>query len=121
MKVILPFLLFLHIWKARQQPTGQPSELECCQNKTVGDYGYILADEGEVPSACKSRCIYQREDDPTSRFCFAPGQLPVNCGGVLQRPCTKGLLFIGSRIETTNTNGYLECSELCFQKRFQNP
>merc|ERR1719427_2363667 len=117
MKLVLPFLLFLHVWKAKQQPTGQPSEETCCKNKTVGDYGYILVSEGDVPSACKSRCIYAREDDPASRYCFAPGQDPVNCGGIFQMRCWVGWRFIGPVIRRTTTPGFQECNDLCYDQQ----
>lgn len=61
---------------------GQPVENKCCQSKTVGNVNYVLVSEGEVPTMCKSNCIYQMKDDPTSRYCFAPGDLPVVCGDI---------------------------------------
>ena len=59
-----------------------PTESKCCQTKTVGETGYILVEEGEVPSQCKDGCIYQKEDMSAVRYCFAPGDLPVTCGGI---------------------------------------
>ena len=60
---------------------GQPTEKECCLSKSVGDVEYVLIEKGDVPEVCTSGCIYQMVDKPGSRYCFAPGQLPVNCTG----------------------------------------
>jgi len=49
--------------------------------KTVGQTKYFLVENStrSVPDMCISSCVYQREDVPNSRFCFAQGRLPVTC------------------------------------------
>merc|ERR1712128_399451 len=69
--------------------TGQPVE-KCCSSKTVGGVQYSLVSEGAVPLSCISDCIYQGSDDPTSRFCFARGNLPVTCEGSEGGPTSEG-------------------------------
>ena len=44
-----------------------------CGGKIVCDVQYSLVAMGEVPSSC----IYQRNDQPNSSFCFTKGLLPV--------------------------------------------
>ena len=34
---------------------------------------------GVVPAQCKTDCIYEREDKPGSRYCFARGKLDMQC------------------------------------------
>ena len=29
---------------------------------------------------CMTNCVYEKKDSPGSRFCFASGDLPVDCG-----------------------------------------
>jgi len=59
---------------------GQPIE-ECCTRKTVGDTEYSLVEEEDTSGYnCKTNCVYERKDTPGSRFCFASGDLPVDCG-----------------------------------------
>jgi len=54
----------------------------CCESKTVGDYAYSLVDAGAaVPSECPKSCVYSRNDKPGSLYCFAPGELVVECEG----------------------------------------
>merc|ERR1712215_325487 len=53
----------------------------CCTSKTVGPHAYTLI-ENEVPSnsmGCKSPCVYERDGEPGTRYCFKTGDLPVTC------------------------------------------
>ena len=60
--------------------SGQPIE-ECCTRKTVGATEYSLVQEEDTSSFnCMKNCVYERKDTPGSRFCFASGDLPVDCG-----------------------------------------
>jgi len=51
----------------------------CCQSKIVGSYSYTLLSEDTVPSSCLQGCVYTRDEQPGSRFCFARGNQPVIC------------------------------------------
>merc|ERR1739838_196523 len=75
--------------------TGQPVE-KCCISKTVGGIQYSLVSEGAVPLSCISDCIYQGSDNPTARFCFARGNLPVTCEGSEGGPTSEGGIEGGS-------------------------
>ena len=54
---------------------------DCCFSKTVGPYSYTLLDNESAPPelGCMSSCVYQRDGEENSKFCFKPGQLPVEC------------------------------------------
>merc|ERR1712130_262149 len=65
---------------------GAPSqESECCQEKRVGDTFYtLLSDDsfsGGVPERCLNDCLYTAIGTSEPKFCFARGELPVECGG----------------------------------------
>merc|ERR1711874_830098 len=47
----------------------------CCVTKTVGGYNYTKVHwgSGKVPSNCKNNCVYTRDDQPGSNYCFADG------------------------------------------------
>jgi carbonic anhydrase len=75
------------------QALGKPSkraaeeeghEGECCAEKKVGNVLYQLFSEGDVSQLarynCLNGCIYKDEEDPQGpSFCFAHGDLPVEC------------------------------------------
>ena len=67
------FLLFLALTSAG--PPGPP----CCPYKRVGGVGYTLLGSGPVPAACSSPCTYSRDGQPGDTYCFAPGNLQVEC------------------------------------------
>lgn len=58
---------------------------ECCLEKRVGDTFYtLLADDsfsGGVPERCLNDCLYSVTGTSQPKFCFARGELPVECGG----------------------------------------
>jgi len=57
-----------------------PSLNDCCAIKTVGGVSYSLVDwEDTSDYSCKNDCVYERDDQPGSRVCFANGPLPVEC------------------------------------------
>jgi len=58
---------------------GQPTQYSCCLEKTVGTENYTFVSKGDVPAACSTGCVYYKNGSPESRFCFAPGNLPVVC------------------------------------------
>jgi len=74
------------------QALGKPSkraaeegkEGECCGEKKVGNVLYQLFSEGDASQLarynCLNGCIYKDEEDPQGpSFCFAHGDLPVEC------------------------------------------
>merc|ERR1712025_1543567 len=80
MKVQTLLLLLTNVL-VLQVAKGQPIQEECCSRKTVGNVDYSPVDE--MPTSrlnCLTNCIYERDDRPGSRFCFASGSLPVDCG-----------------------------------------
>merc|ERR1712098_123999 len=60
--------------------TGQPNDGECCSEKIVGPYEYILNDgyRGTVPRQCLNTCVYTRVDNGRM-YCFQPGEQHVEC------------------------------------------
>jgi len=69
-------LLFSAIEVVVGGPTGSP----CCASKTVGDKSYTLVEtDYAVPDECLNGCTYSRDDQAGSLFCFAKGELPVQC------------------------------------------
>merc|ERR1712106_510792 len=71
--------LLLVTWGLFQGYKGQPAQ--CCTRKTVGGVEYSLVDEIDTSGYnCLSSCVFEKADSPGSRFCFASGELPVNCG-----------------------------------------
>jgi len=58
------------------------SQQPCCKNKKVGEKSYTLLEEGgSVPDRCPTSCIYAEDNNPDSKFCFAPGSLKSTCLG----------------------------------------
>merc|ERR1712142_1069629 len=59
---------------------GQPLN-QCCTRKTVGSEEYSLVNEVDTSGYnCKTNCVYEKDTAPGSRYCFASGDLPVDCG-----------------------------------------
>merc|ERR1711872_970789 len=72
------FLLFT--LSLTQVAIGQPIE-QCCTRKTVGGTEYSLINETDTSGYnCKTNCVYEKDEAPGSRYCFASGDLPVDCG-----------------------------------------
>merc|ERR1739838_1127913 len=70
---------------------GQPAQ--CCTRKTVGGVEYSLVDEIDTSGYnCLSSCVFEKADSPGSRFCFASGELPVNCGDGGSSPSTRQII-----------------------------
>ena len=52
----------------------------CCPAKTVGPHSYTLVEStSHVPSDCLNKCVYQRDGEAGSQYCFQLGTLPVKC------------------------------------------
>merc|ERR1711872_45078 len=61
----------------------------CCSTKKVGSHSYTLLLENDSAPAklgCSSSCVYQRDGEENSKYCFKPGDLPVECTGELMIP-----------------------------------
>jgi len=65
---------------AHGQPAGEKPDKECCDTKTVGGVTYSLIGQMDTKMYnCLSDCIYMREGQEGSKFCFAMGDLQVEC------------------------------------------
>ena len=52
----------------------------CCETKDVGGVGYTLVGQMDTRAyQCLNDCIYVKDDDPEVKFCFAAGDLEVEC------------------------------------------
>merc|ERR1712037_1014133 len=67
----------------RQADEDTAGEEECCDQKMVGDDRYfnIGYDHNGMTwdLNCLSPCIFEKENQPGSKFCFAAGDLKVEC------------------------------------------
>jgi len=66
---------------------GQPAS-QCCKTKMVDGKGYTLAGTMDTQRYnCLNDCIYERDDQPNSKYCFAAGNKKVEClEGVVTPP-----------------------------------
>ena len=62
-------------------PPGIPMQSpECCDSKDVGGVSYSLVGQMDTKAyQCLNNCIYVKDQDPTVKFCFASGDLQVEC------------------------------------------
>merc|ERR1719233_2266437 len=62
---------------------GGPLISPCCHKKNVGNISYTLvsSEDSSIVSTygCKSNCVYEQDDLPGSKVCFADGHLPATC------------------------------------------
>jgi len=51
----------------------------CCPRKTVGKFSYSLLGHDEVTASfgCKNDCVYERDDQQGSRYCFQDGGILI--------------------------------------------
>merc|ERR1711863_145612 len=69
---------------------SQPAPPNCCETKTVGgvSYTFVREDSAAMSYSCLSSCVYERDDQPGTAFCFAQGDQQVVCGDSTQgRSC----------------------------------
>merc|ERR1712106_372141 len=53
---------------------------ECCDSKDVGGVSYSLVGQMDTTAyQCLNNCIYVKDQEPTVKFCFASGDLQVEC------------------------------------------
>merc|ERR1711872_768587 len=65
---------------AHGQPAGEKPDKECCDTKTVGGVTYNLVGQMDTQMYnCLSDCIYMKEGMEGPKFCFAMGDLQVEC------------------------------------------
>ena len=54
--------------------------LGCCETKDVGGVGYSLVGHMDTRHYdCLNDCVYVKDEDPDAKFCFAAGDLEVEC------------------------------------------
>merc|ERR1719295_1386454 len=59
------------------QPAGQKP---CCESKEVGGVKYMLTGTMNTKAyGCITNCLYETKAKPDMKFCFAPGDLEVEC------------------------------------------
>merc|ERR1711872_733209 len=80
------FAAFLAIFAALS--TAMPMNEKCCKTKTVGGIMYIFMDQMVDPKAykCINGCVYMPESGSSKKFCFAKGDLEVECNDSDMRP-----------------------------------
>merc|ERR1712198_405528 len=80
------FAAFLAIFAALS--TAMPMNEKCCKTKTVGGIMYIFMDQMVDPEAykCINGCVYMPESGSSKKFCFANGDLEVECNDSDMRP-----------------------------------
>ena len=62
------------------QPAGEKPPVECCETKTVGGVTYTLSGQMDTKMYnCLNDCVYQKEGQTGAKFCFAMGELEVEC------------------------------------------
>merc|ERR1711910_13068 len=61
---------------------SQPAPQNCCATKTVGgvSHTFVREDSAAISYSCLSPCVYERDDQPGTAFCFAQGDQQVVCG-----------------------------------------
>merc|ERR1719347_1373305 len=59
---------------------GVPMQPECCETKDVGGVSYTLVGQMDTFNyQCLNDCIYTKDEDPQYKYCFAAGDLEVDC------------------------------------------
>merc|ERR1719317_1655009 len=79
--MIFTFIIFLVLAIFHAVPVLGEEGTYCCTSKTVGAYSYTLLDNevAQDTLGCKSPCVYQRDGESGSRYCFKNGDDPVTC------------------------------------------
>merc|ERR1712055_1193728 len=81
-------MLVLHVLVLVLAPLAlsQPAPTSCCETKTVGgvSYTFVREDSAAIGYSCLSPCVYERDDQPGTAFCFAQGDQQVVCGDSTQ-------------------------------------
>jgi hypothetical protein len=54
--------------------------MQCCETKDVGGVSYTLVGRMDTKSyQCINDCIYVKDEEPRVKFCFASGDVKVEC------------------------------------------
>merc|ERR1712142_911047 len=70
-------LLSFFVVLAAGQRAGQKP---CCESKEVGGVKYMLTGTMDTKAyGCITNCLYETKAKPDMKFCFAPGDLEVEC------------------------------------------
>merc|ERR1740124_792396 len=85
----------------------------CCRSKVVEGSTYTMQGEEDTSSfSCVDRCTYTKEGEANSKYCFADGELQVECkdttGGVADPTPSGGgaeAATTASSSETTTASG----------------
>jgi hypothetical protein len=76
---MVPYCVLVAVMTAHGQPTGQPPT-SCCERKTVGGISYTLTGQMDTQAYnCDSDCVYQKDGEPGMQYCFATGDMEVEC------------------------------------------
>merc|ERR1719233_1349511 len=90
----------------------------CCHKKDVGKVSYTLvsSENSSIASTygCISNCVYEQDDLPGSRFCFAVGDLPTTCKGSPEENTSlvTGVLVSGGSNITGSNGGTMANAEI---------
>merc|ERR1719308_828821 len=83
---LLSVIILSHFSLSLQQLQSTPTPDTCCMKKNVGGVAYTFVSneyENLVDSlGCKSNCVYERNDEPGTGYCFAPGPLDFECQAI---------------------------------------
>jgi len=114
---LYPFILFMMQYLVITQLllvfSGSVIGDGCCRSKVVEGSTYTLQGEEDTSSfSCVDRCTYTKEGEANSKYCFADGDLQVECkdstGGVADTTPSGGgaeAATTASSSETTTASG----------------
>jgi len=72
--------LFILVGVLAAVSNGKPPPPDCCESKDVGGVSYSLVGRMDTKAYnCLSDCIYVKDEEPSVKFCFASGNLEVEC------------------------------------------
>jgi len=72
--------LFILVGVLAAVSNGKPPPPDCCESKDVGGVSYSLVGRMDTKAYnCLSDCIYVKDEEPSVKFCFASGDLEVEC------------------------------------------
>jgi len=81
---ILTLVAFIFVGAQCQGDEPLLLSSDCCYKKTVAGIPYTqVAGDTSQHSECKPDCVYERDDEPGSRYCFRDGNIN-NAGGVAE-------------------------------------
>merc|ERR1719446_1916346 len=83
---------------------------QCCGSKTVGLFKYtLIGNEADLDQfGCKLPCVYEKNGEPGSKFCFKSGDLPVTCAYYIPNTIQSLFSTIELSILVTDVNGQVQ-------------